>query len=117
MTRDDTGCATISMLAVIAVVAIAAGVVMSVGTVMLDRHRAASAADETALAVASIATQGATVACIAGGRIARLDGARLSQCRVADAIATVEVLVPLPGWLARFGSAAGRARAGPASAN
>jgi secretion/DNA translocation related TadE-like protein len=116
VSRDDAGSATIWMVAVIAVVAMVTGVVLSVGTVMVERHRAAIAADEAALAVAAAALDGATGACARGSQIARLDGAELSRCELADAIAVVETRIELPGWLAQFGSAVGRARAGPSSA-
>jgi secretion/DNA translocation related TadE-like protein len=114
--RDDQGSATIWMVAAIAIVAMITGTMLSVGVVMVDRHRAAAAADEAALAVAAASIQGPPAACASGNRIAHLDGAALDRCDLADAIATVEARVALPGWLARFGSAIGRARAGPASA-
>ena len=117
MTRREQGSATIWIVAVIAVIALVTGVVVSVGVVMLDRHRAAAAADETALAVAAAALDGPTIACGRGSRIARRNGAALTSCRLADAISEVEVEVRLPGWLHRFETAVGRARAGPASAD
>jgi secretion/DNA translocation related TadE-like protein len=116
VSRDDVGSATIWMVAAIAIVAMLTGVVLSVGVVMVERHRAATAADEAALAVAAASINGPTAACAWGTRIARLDGAALSRCRLVDAIATVEARIELPGWLRRFGTAVGQARAGPASA-
>ena len=104
------------MVAAIAIVAMITGAVMGVGVVMVDRHRAGVAADEAALAVAAASIEGPVAACERGSRIARLDGASLHRCALADAIATVEAGIPLPGWLGRFGVAVGRARAGPASA-
>jgi len=116
MTRDE-GSATIWIVAAIAVVAVMTGAVLSVGVVMVDRHRAAAAADEAALAVAAASIDGPPAACAWGTRIARLDGAALRRCDLVDAIATVETRIELPGWLRRFGAAVGRARAGPVSAH
>jgi len=114
--RPDRGSATLWMVAVIAIIALVSGVVVSVGTVMLERHRAGATADETALAVAADAIEGPTAACDRGSRIARLNFAVMSRCELADAIAVVEVRIALPGWLDRFGKAVGRARAGPTTA-
>lgn len=100
----------------IAVVAVAAGVAILLGTVMLARHRASSAADEAALAVASHALAGPAGACAVGDRIARLDGATMRSCTLVDAIATVDVEVVLPAALRHLGAATGQARAGPISA-
>jgi secretion/DNA translocation related TadE-like protein len=104
------------MVAVISVIAMVTGVMVSAGSVMLERHRAAAAADQAALTVAAAAIRGPAAACDRGRRIARLNRAVLSVCQLADSIAVVEVRIPLPGWLGRFGTAVGRARAGPASA-
>lgn len=110
----DSGYATVWLVAAMAVVGVAAGVAISVGVVALERHRAAAAADAVALKVAMAAIDGPAVACRDGAAIGRLDGATLTTCQLAGSIATVEVTVRLPGPLARFGVATGRARAGPA---
>jgi hypothetical protein len=85
------------------------------GAATLARHRAAAAADAAALVVALHAVDGSGGACGLGGGLARLDGAMLTRCELAGAIATVAVSVRLPPPLAGFGTAVAAARAGPAS--
>lgn len=110
----DRGSATIWIVVAIGLVVAATSVAIGLGGALLARRHAADAADEAALAVAAHALAG-PAACGYGAAIAGRDGARMGRCELADAIATVEVTVRLPGALARFGTADGRARAGPVS--
>lgn len=113
-TRDG-GYATVWIVIAMAVVIAAAGVATTVGAATIERHRAAAAADATALKVALDALAGPTVACRDGAALARRNGATLTRCNLDGADATVEVAIRLPGVLAAFGAAHGRARAGPVS--
>jgi secretion/DNA translocation related TadE-like protein len=110
----DAGFATVWVIAAMAVVGVAAAAAVGIAIATIERHRAAAAADAAALKVAIEAIQGSAVACHDGAALASLNGARLTDCRLAGSIATVSVAVRLPGPLADFGSATGRARAGPA---
>jgi secretion/DNA translocation related TadE-like protein len=112
--RDD-GFATVWVVTAMALVTVAAVAAMGVGVVTIQRHRAAAAADAVALEVALDALDGSFLACQHGAELARLDGGDVRSCDLAGSIATVTVSVPLPGPLARWGSATGRARAGPAA--
>jgi secretion/DNA translocation related TadE-like protein len=116
MTDRQRGSATLWVLGMICLVAVVTATCVGIGIVTLARHRAATAADEMALAVAGHALEGESAACAIGGHIARRDGATPAGCALHDAIATVRVFVRLPGALRRFGPAMGTARAGPASA-
>jgi secretion/DNA translocation related TadE-like protein len=98
-----------------ALVSVGAAAAMGVGIVTIERHRAAAAADAVALEVALDAIDGPAFACHAGAELARSDGAEVRSCGLAGSVATVTVSVALPGPLARWGSATGRARAGPAA--
>jgi secretion/DNA translocation related TadE-like protein len=112
--RDD-GFATVWVVTAMAIVVASAATALCFGAAALERHRADAAADAVALAVALRAVDGPPGACLAGGALARLDGATLTRCGLQGAIADVVVAVRLPGLLARLGPAVGRARAGPAS--
>jgi secretion/DNA translocation related TadE-like protein len=100
----------------VALVGAATAVALSYGAAVVDRHRAAAAADAVALDVALKAIEGPAMACREAALLGRLDGARVSRCDLQGTIADVSVSVRLPGLLARFGSAVGRARAGPVGA-
>jgi secretion/DNA translocation related TadE-like protein len=113
--NHDRGSATVWVLVGMAVVVAAASVASWLGLATVARHRAAAAADAAALGVAMSVLRGPTAACRAGAALARANGARLTACQVAGADAVVTVVVGLPGFLARWGVATGRARAGPAS--
>jgi secretion/DNA translocation related TadE-like protein len=112
--RGDAGFASVWVIAAMAVVGVAAAVAVGIATATIERHRAAAAADAAALKIAMESIDGPTVACRDGAALAALDGATLTDCGLAGSIATVSVTVALPGPLAHFGSATGRARAGPA---
>ncbi len=91
-----------------------ATLVASLGAVAVARHRAATAADLAALAAAQHAVEGAGKACGMAERVAAAQGARIVDCALDGAVATVEVSVRPPGRLGSFGTAHARARAGPA---
>jgi secretion/DNA translocation related TadE-like protein len=111
----DGGYATVWVVAAIAVVVVAGSVATGFGAAVVERHRAAAAADAVALEVAVRSIAGRPAACRSGAAIAQLNGAMLRQCGLHDGTAEVVVEVRLRGMLSVFGSAEGRARAGPAS--
>ena len=113
---DDSGSATVLVLALCAVLVVFATVLVAVASVAVTRHRAAQAADSAALAAATRALSGAEQACAAAGELARASAAILLTCRLEGDRADVLVEVRPQGWLGRFGAARGRARAGPGTA-
>lgn len=110
----DEGFATVLVLALSLVLALLGATAASVGGIAVARARAASAADLSALAAAGAALDGQGPACGRASRVAQRVGARLAQCRVVGDVAEVVAEVRPPGPLGRLGSAAARARAGPA---
>jgi secretion/DNA translocation related TadE-like protein len=113
--RRDGGFATVWVVTAMGVVMVAAAVAIGLGVAIVERHRAASAADAAALVAALDAVQGPAVACGQARSLGHLDGAIVTACRLDGAVSQVEVSVRLPGPLASFGAAIGRARAGPVS--
>jgi secretion/DNA translocation related TadE-like protein len=109
----DAGSATVWVVTAMAVVLSVGGVCGSVGVVAVERHRADAAADAAALAAAADVLAGQQTACAAAAAIARTDDAVLTRCGLDGAGAQVEVRVALPEVLRRFGTAIGRAHAGP----
>jgi secretion/DNA translocation related TadE-like protein len=111
----DSGFATVWVVTAMALVVAAAGVAICYGLAIVQRHRAAAAADAVALAVALRSIDGPVAACSEAGALARDDGASLTGCQLQGAVSQVSVAVRLPGVLGRLGPATGLARAGPAS--
>jgi secretion/DNA translocation related TadE-like protein len=94
------------------VVAVFAGAVV-VGTAVVARHRAQSAADLAALAAVGRLAAGQGTACGWAVSVAERVGASVTACAVEalDVVVTVEVDVALGRW--GLGSARAAARAGP----
>jgi secretion/DNA translocation related TadE-like protein len=80
-------------------------------------HRAQSAADLAALAVAAALVRGEPVAtaCGQGAALAARNGGRLASCRPAPDL-SVELVVQVRATVSRVGTATARSRAGPAGA-
>ncbi len=112
--RSDDGFATLVVLALAGLVVLVAGVLIAVGSVAVTRARAASAADQGALAAAALALDGPVAACLSAGRVVTAAGAVLVRCHVQGAVAEVEVSLWPAGALGGLGQARGVARAGPA---
>ena len=127
--RDDTrrsadrGSATLWTVAVALVVMLSTAAVLLIAIAVSARHRAATAADLSALAAASvlasaqvagITTSSTEQACQAARDIADANGARLSDCQVNGSIVDVvtTVNVPAVGYLGEH-SVSAHARAGP----
>ncbi|MFD4997234.1 Rv3654c family TadE-like protein [Streptomyces buecherae] len=97
-------------------------VVLTMGAVVVARHRAGGAADLAALAAADHALEGERVACGLAERVARAQGARVVQCAVRGEIADLVAEVPaarvasvLPSGASKALIPRVRARAGPAT--
>lgn len=109
----EAGSGTVLVLGLVAVLAAVAGVLVTVGLLVVTRHRADSAADLAALAAAGRSLSGLEEACRAAAETAEAAGARLVTCRLDGDDAVVSVAVLPPGRLAELGPATGQARAGP----
>jgi secretion/DNA translocation related TadE-like protein len=110
----ERGSATVWVLALSGVLAAIGMAAVLVGTVVVARHRATTAADLAALAAAGQAVLGRPETCAAAAEVAEANSAELTACTVHDG-AVVEVRVSVPVQLGRLGvhAATGRARAGP----
>ncbi|EME18768.1 Rv3654c family TadE-like protein [Rhodococcus triatomae] len=109
--RDDRGSATVTACFVILALLGITVAVGHVGSAVVARHRAQSAADLAALAAATAAVRGTDAACAAAGGVAGRSRATVRECRLDgwDAVVTVVVSVGLGS-----GEAVAAARAGPA---
>ncbi len=109
--RGSATLVTVAMMAVLLAMTLGGSIV---GSAVLARHRAQSAADLAALAAAGQIGSGHQPACAWATSVAAANGSRLTACTVAelDVIVTVEVAVSL-GRLGA-GTARAAARAGPA---
>ncbi|MFI0261875.1 Rv3654c family TadE-like protein [Streptomyces sp. NPDC017056] len=104
----DEGSATVwAVLAAMALCAVFA-VVIAMAQAVIARHRAASAADLSALAAAGKAVHGAPAACGDARRVAAAQGARLVRCTVRGDVADVTARARTGPFGADI-----RARAGP----
>jgi secretion/DNA translocation related TadE-like protein len=109
----DRGSVTIWAAALAGLIWLGASAAALYGSAVVGRHRAETAADLAALAVAVHVTDGAEDACALGRRIAARNGGTLRSCRVVGD--DVEVAVARRVTLGRLGAfaAVARARAGP----
>ncbi|MET9411323.1 Rv3654c family TadE-like protein [Streptomyces sp. NPDC002935] len=106
---SDRGSATVWTVGAIAVLCAVFGVVLAMGQAVLVRHRAAGAADLSALAAADHWSDGGTAACARADRVARAQGARLVRCAVVGEISDVTAASGQGPFTAEV-----RSRAGPA---
>ncbi|WP_436493317.1 Rv3654c family TadE-like protein [Actinokineospora sp. HUAS TT18] len=109
----DGGFATVWAAGVISALATLLSLVLVLATVVVARHRAASAADLAALAGAVHALDGEPLACERARWVADRMSAELVACDVRGWEVTVRVAVAPPGAASVFGPAMGAARAGP----
>lgn len=105
----DRGSATLWVVGGLAVLMVVMTAVLWFGAAVVARHQAEGAADLAALAAASVAVDGERVACAEARWVVERMDAVLRSCRLSGWDAMVEVDVAF----GPFGSAAGRARAGP----
>jgi secretion/DNA translocation related TadE-like protein len=111
--RRDRGSATLLAVAMVALILAACGGAVVIGTAVIARHRAQSAADLAALAAAGRLTAGQETACGWAASLADSMHASVVGCGVEDldVIVTVDVSVSLSRW--GIGTARAAARAGP----
>lgn len=111
--RRDRGSATLLAVAMVALILAVCGGAVVVGTAVIARHRAQSAADLAALAAAGRLTAGQETACGWAASLADSMHASVVGCGVEDldVIVTVDVSVSLSRW--GIGTARAAARAGP----
>jgi secretion/DNA translocation related TadE-like protein len=111
--EPDRGAASIFLLAV-GLLLVAAGLAgAAVGSALIARQRARTAADLGALAGATQAIYGQEVACERAARFVAANGGRMTSCTVSGLEIVVRATVdvePLPGMVRRTEAAA---RAGP----
>ncbi len=109
----DRGAASVWVVGGIAVLMAVMLGVLWFGTAVVARHQAEGAADLGALAAAATVADGERAACAEARWVVVQMGGVLVSCRLSGWDALVEVAVSF----APFGSAAGRARAGPVELN
>lgn len=108
----DRGAVSVHAVSVGIVLLLVAVLLLEVGAAITARHRAAAAADLTALAASRAADQGEE-GCAVGRDVARRNGAQLIECRMDAAVATVTVRAVTDRWWGRRWAAEERARAAP----
>ncbi|MBF6173237.1 Rv3654c family TadE-like protein [Nocardia blacklockiae] len=113
--RTDDGIATVTACLALAALLAATLLIMHVGTVVVARHRAQSAADLSALAAAGALDAGAEAGCARAGELTRRMGGRVESCAVAEWDVTVTVTLTVS--ISPLGERTVRAsaRAGPVS--
>lgn len=94
---------------VMVLLAVTAGVAV-LGSVVIARHRAQSAADLAALSAAAALVSGHQIACGRAISVATAMRTTVTECAIdgLDAVVTVAIEAGVPGW-----RASARARAGP----
>lgn len=111
--RDAQGSVTILATALAAALLVVAVVAAGLTGLVAAQHRAAAAADLSALAAARQPER----ACEVAAEVAAVNGADLADCATAGAVVTVEVRIPVQGPLGLRPTITSRARAGPAAAH
>jgi secretion/DNA translocation related TadE-like protein len=109
----DTGAATVWVLALAVLLAAAGGLVLVLGAVSAGRYRAATAADQAALAAAAAQVRADADPCGVAARVSAAGGAALVGCTllgdgVVDVTVRLSRVLPWPGLDVRA-----RSRAGP----
>ncbi|WP_338084028.1 Rv3654c family TadE-like protein [Dermacoccus abyssi] len=110
--RNDSGSVTVTMLGVIVVLVLLAGVIVTYARTAIDTERTRLAADQAALAAASVllgsSAQPGSSPCALAATTAERNGARVTSCVVRST--SVQVAVTRAAPLGR--EARGLARAG-----
>ena len=119
----ETGSASLWLLSFAMVVCLCAGAVVVIGVAVAARHRAATAADLSALAGAAALAgaspvspnDGHDAACAAAEAVVRANGARLVHCDVGgltvEVVAAISLRAQVPA--VAVGTVTATARAGP----
>lgn len=106
----DRGVATVWTAVLASALCAVFAVMLSLGQVVVVRHRAGGAADLAALAAADHALEGQSPACAEAKRVAAAQGARVVRCAVTGEIADLTAEARSGPFRSRI-----RARAGPAA--
>lgn len=107
------GFVTVAVLGLAMALLAFGGLLAALGAVAVARHRAAAAADLSALAAAGHVLEGPSGACAAAARVARAQAAALVTCTTIGSTVEVRVRVTPPGPIGRLGAATSTAIAGP----
>lgn len=107
---EDTGSASLAAVGMVLLLLAATAGVAVLGSVVIARHRAQSAADLAALSAAAALPSGHRIACGRAISVATAMRATVTDCAVdgLDTVVTVAIDAGVPGW-----RASARARAGP----
>ncbi|MGI9163427.1 MAG: Rv3654c family TadE-like protein [Mycobacterium sp.] len=114
-TGDETGAATVLAATFIAILALVSIAGIWLGSAVIARHRAQSAADLAALAAAAGMPTGTAAACGQAAALARAMAARVLACTAEQLDVTVVVSVPVGAVFGRHARAS--ARAGPVTSD
>ncbi|MEU6084247.1 Rv3654c family TadE-like protein [Streptomyces sp. NPDC047108] len=106
----DRGSATVWTAVLATALCAVFAVILSLGQVVVARHRAGGAADLAALAAADHALKGQSPACDEARRVAAAQGARVVRCAIIGEIADLTAEAVSGPFASRV-----RARAGPAA--
>ncbi|MGX4690698.1 Rv3654c family TadE-like protein [Streptomyces sp. JNUCC 63] len=106
---SDRGSASVWSVGAIALLCVVFGIGLALGQAVVDRHRAAGAADLVALAAAGHWAEGSAAACARADRVARAQGTRLVRCVIVGDASDVTAVSERGPFTAEV-----RARAGPA---
>ena len=109
--QGERGSGTVAGLMLVVVAAVALTVVAAIGNVMLSRAKAASVADDAALAAANVLFDATGDPCARAYAIATREHATLASCVVEGEDVVVEVQIPTSVAVVRQVSQ--RSRAGP----
>lgn len=104
----DRGSATVWAVVVATVLVAVFGGVLLLGQAVVARHRAAAAADLSALAAAATWAHGPEAACATALRVAAAQGARVTGCVLSGEVVEVRVRAPTGRFAPEL-----RSRAGP----
>ncbi|GED85666.1 hypothetical protein TNCT6_27510 [Streptomyces sp. 6-11-2] len=107
---SDRGSATVWSVGAIALLCVVFGIGLALGQAVVDRHRAAGAADLAALAAAGHWAEGGAAACARADEVARAQATRLVRCAIVGDTSDVTAAADRGLFTAEV-----RARAGPAA--
>lgn len=110
--RTHRGSASVHALGVVVGLTVVALLVVQVAALVQLRHRAAAAADLSALAASGASVQGRD-GCAAAVEVARANGADLEDCRMDLDVATVTTRLRAEPWWGGEWVTVQRARAAP----
>ncbi|MFB7109629.1 Rv3654c family TadE-like protein [Streptomyces sp. NPDC056291] len=107
--RSDRGSATVWSVGAIALLCVVFGIGLALGQAVVDRHRAAGAADLAALAAAGHWAEGGAAACARADEVARAQGTRLVRCAIVGDTSDVTAAAGRGPFTAEVRARAGQA--------